>query len=663
MLFPIRKEMNELDRPKIFADLIDLQVETLQRHTCFMTEKSPVDSADTPHLKAIRNRCKQVEAELSFLEQDILEKFRNQVDWEGLAQLPTDPRSQAMAPTPLVEAALEKLPGYTGKYVHFEPTRSNIAEPPRCGRWLLTSGRPRNPLRHRAGQKSLKDALAEIGSSARREDTSSDFQLAVQENKDKRGWFLEQQVQMVQLRSKQLNERAADINERLRAVQEAPSRRLGPRNRQAPVSAAHSLNFQERQRASSHGGGLFGSAAAPSAGGLFGSPSSGASSGGGGLFGSSAAPAPASGAVDVKQAYKDRMIKIYQQHNPGKVNEIDSLMAKYVGQEHTMYLKICKKYNVQPEPEIKADGGAAGGLFGSAAAPSAGGLFGSPSSGASPFGGASGFSSGGFGFGSPASGPSPSGFGSGFGSGAAGPAGPFGGASCGACGACGAPAGGLFGSSASSSPFGAASASPFGSASASPFGSGVGMGAAASSGGLFGSGMGGGGFGGAAAPAGGLDVRQAYKERMIKIYMQHNPSKEHTMYLKICNKYKVQPEPEIRPGGQCGGGLFGQAGGPLGGSMTGNGGMGGGGFGALAQQTGSAFGGGATASPFAAAGASPSPFGGQAASPFGGGAQPCQPCQPCQPSPFGASPFGGQATASPFGASPFAGSQWTQHRG
>jgi hypothetical protein len=32
-------------------------------------------------------------------------------------------------------------------------------------------------------------------------------------------------------------------------------------------------------------------------------------------------------------------------------------MAKYVGQEHTMYLKICKKYNVQPEPEISAGGG------------------------------------------------------------------------------------------------------------------------------------------------------------------------------------------------------------------------------------------------------------------------------------------------------------------
>lgn len=36
-------------------------------------------------------------------------------------------------------------------------------------------------------------------------------------------------------------------------------------------------------------------------------------------------------------------------------DEIDSLMAKYVGQEHALYLKICKKYNVQPEPEIKAD--------------------------------------------------------------------------------------------------------------------------------------------------------------------------------------------------------------------------------------------------------------------------------------------------------------------
>ena len=36
------------------------------------------------------------------------------------------------------------------------------------------------------------------------------------------------------------------------------------------------------------------------------------------------------------------------------------MMAKYVGQEHTMYLKICKKYSVTPEPEIKAIAGGMG---------------------------------------------------------------------------------------------------------------------------------------------------------------------------------------------------------------------------------------------------------------------------------------------------------------
>ena len=96
------------------------RTETLQKHTSCVTEKLPVGLSelwkawpmenlaakvgeDAPHLKAIRNRCKQVsigaffflwvsfwreisiiscmaevEAELSFLEQEILEKFRNQ---------------------------------------------------------------------------------------------------------------------------------------------------------------------------------------------------------------------------------------------------------------------------------------------------------------------------------------------------------------------------------------------------------------------------------------------------------------------------------------------------------------------------------------------------------------------------------------------------------
>ena len=99
---------------------------------------------------------------------------------------------------------------------------------------------------------------------------------------------------------------------------------------------------------------------------------------------------------EIKEAYRERMVKIYEKHNPSKVilgkpgtgwaisefetrlsgpgtgvfferfspvqlrAEIDSLMANYVGQEHTMYLKICKKYSVTPEPEIKATAGGMG---------------------------------------------------------------------------------------------------------------------------------------------------------------------------------------------------------------------------------------------------------------------------------------------------------------
>ena len=100
-------------------------------------------------------------------------------------------------------------------------------------------------------------------------------------------------------------------------------------------------------------------------------------------------------------------------------------MAKYVGQEHTMYLKICKKYNVQPEPEIT----------------------GQPSQASSGFGG---LSSGGLGFGGQPTGGL---FGASSGMApATAPATPFGGTPL-----------GMASAASSSSPFGAAApASPFG---------------------------------------------------------------------------------------------------------------------------------------------------------------------------------------------------------
>ena len=60
-----------------------------------------------------------------------------------------------------------------------------------------------------------------------------------------------------------------------------------------------------------------------------------------------------SGEANVVQAYRDRIAAIYSHHNPGKLCVVDSLMAKCKGQEHVNYMRICEKYKVQPEPEIK----------------------------------------------------------------------------------------------------------------------------------------------------------------------------------------------------------------------------------------------------------------------------------------------------------------------
>eukprot|EP00931_Biecheleriopsis_adriatica_P102925 TRINITY_DN7782_c0_g1_i1.p1 TRINITY_DN7782_c0_g1~~TRINITY_DN7782_c0_g1_i1.p1 ORF type:complete len:2353 (-),score=629.77 TRINITY_DN7782_c0_g1_i1:22-7080(-) len=395
--------------------------------------------------------------------------------------------------------------------------------------------------------------------------------------------------------------------------------------------ALGSLFGSSSSSASGGGGSLFGTSAGSSSsssggGSLFGASAASSSSSSGGLFGAAAPAAAAAATVDVKQAYKDRMIKIYQQHNPSKVGEIDTLMGKYVGQEHTMYLKICKKYNVPPEPEIKpgATASIAGGSASSGSASSGGGLFGSASPGSASSGG-------------------------------------------GLFGAAATSGGGLFGSSG-----GASSSSLGGSLFGGSASSSGGLGGASSSSSFFGSSSSGGaglfGTPAASAPAagGGVDVKQAYKDRMVKIYQQHNPSKvgeidtlmgkyvgqEHTMYLKICKKYNVPPEPEIKAGGapSSGGGLFGSA--PSGVAMGGGFGMqSSGGFGGM-QSSGSSspFGGAAQGGLFGG-GASSSGFGGASSSGFGasssggglfGGA--------ASSGGFGGGGFGAPATAGAFGA-------------
>lgn len=127
------------------------------------------------------------------------------------------------------------------------------APPPSCGRWLLTAGRPRNPLRNRTGQKSLKDAVAEAGSceefhsanclsfgclslsylqigcSTKRESAPADLQLTTKERKgsakptnsrllqlfwqdrNDRGWFLQQQARRVYMNLGCMNFTVAEL--------------------------------------------------------------------------------------------------------------------------------------------------------------------------------------------------------------------------------------------------------------------------------------------------------------------------------------------------------------------------------------------------------------------------------------------------------------------
>jgi len=54
---------------------------------------------------------------------------------------------------------------------------------------------------------------------------------------------------------------------------------------------------------------------------------------------------------DTVRTWRDRLMTVYTANNPSKVRDIDDILAKYQGQEGILYLRVCKKYNVQPDDE------------------------------------------------------------------------------------------------------------------------------------------------------------------------------------------------------------------------------------------------------------------------------------------------------------------------
>jgi len=57
--------------------------------------------------------------------------------------------------------------------------------------------------------------------------------------------------------------------------------------------------------------------------------------------------------ASVSYVYKEKIRELYEKQNPEKLKRLDTLMAKYEGSEHSLYVKICQKYNLTPDEEYK----------------------------------------------------------------------------------------------------------------------------------------------------------------------------------------------------------------------------------------------------------------------------------------------------------------------
>merc|ERR1712070_41676 len=53
----------------------------------------------------------------------------------------------------------------------------------------------------------------------------------------------------------------------------------------------------------------------------------------------------------VFDVYRDRLVKIYEEHNPAKLRTVESFLLRSKGTEHDLYRKVCKKYTLEVEEE------------------------------------------------------------------------------------------------------------------------------------------------------------------------------------------------------------------------------------------------------------------------------------------------------------------------
>ena len=61
-----------------------------------------------------------------------------------------------------------------------------------------------------------------------------------------------------------------------------------------------------------------------------------------------------SGQITPAKVYEQRIRAIYKENAPKKTRRVYNLMKKYAGKEYDLYLRICDKYQVTPEPEYES---------------------------------------------------------------------------------------------------------------------------------------------------------------------------------------------------------------------------------------------------------------------------------------------------------------------
>ena len=58
------------------------------------------------------------------------------------------------------------------------------------------------------------------------------------------------------------------------------------------------------------------------------------------------------GTASLRKRCRDRILDIYSVYNPWQLQEVPDMLAKFKDQDHTLYLMVCSKIKIQPEPML-----------------------------------------------------------------------------------------------------------------------------------------------------------------------------------------------------------------------------------------------------------------------------------------------------------------------